>query len=222
MAPYTRYGISRAGYEYETNPLSTAEQIRQEEAFRREEYIRNSLMIGGKWVPRSEDEIRDLRFQATMSAVNKFNESLKPPLYGTNISLPTQYIRETRTDRQISGDYYAIPSTIVNGRFQSRGKGMTGEYDIIVTLDGTVKLGRGHYYLSMSAKYVQLAGTVQMYDGKVKSITNLSGHYLPSEEETKNFGKILKRYGVKVSGASLHTYKVENERTVKVGKTKID
>lgn len=61
-----------------------------------------------------------------------------------------------------------------------------------------------------------------MYDGKVKSITNFSGHYLPSEEETKNFGKILKRYGVKVSGASLHTYKVENERTVKVGKTKID
>ncbi|WP_363435776.1 RHS repeat domain-containing protein [Chitinophaga ginsengisegetis] len=78
MAPYTRYGISRAGYEYETNPLSTAEQIRREEAFRREEYIRNSLMIGGKWVPRSEDEIRDLRFQATMSAVNKFNDASHP------------------------------------------------------------------------------------------------------------------------------------------------
>lgn len=222
MAPYARYGVSSAGFAYEENPLSTHEQIKAEEAFRREEYIRNSLMIGGKWVPRSEDEVRNLRIQASISAVNKYNESLKAPLYGTNVSLPTQYIREQRTDKQVSGDYYAIHSTLVNGRFQSRGKGMTGEYDIVVLLDGTIKLGKGHYYLSMSAKHVQLAGTVQMYDGRVKSITNLSGHYLPSEAETSNFGKILKRYGVKVSGASLHTYKLENEKTVKVGKTKID
>ncbi|SKA40210.1 RHS repeat-associated core domain-containing protein [Chitinophaga eiseniae] len=222
MAAYARYGVSSAGFAYEENPLSTHEQIKAEEAFRREEYIRNSLMIGGKWVPRSEDEVRNLRIQASISAVNKYNESLKAPLYGTNVSLPTQYIREQRTDKQVSGDYYAIHSTLVNGRFQSRGKGMTGEYDIVVLLDGTIKLGKGHYYLSMSAKHVQLAGTVQMYDGRVKSITNLSGHYLPSEAETSNFGKILKRYGVKVSGASLHTYKLENEKTVKVGKTKID
>ena len=80
MASYARYGVSSAGFAYEENPLSTHEQIKQEEAFRREEYIRNSLLIGGKWVPRLEDEVRDLRVKASIEKVSKYYASLKAPL----------------------------------------------------------------------------------------------------------------------------------------------
>ncbi|KAA2243183.1 hypothetical protein F0L74_11755 [Chitinophaga agrisoli] len=75
MAPYTRYGVSPAGAAYEENPLSTIEQIKQAEEHRREEYLLNNVLIGGKWVPRFEDEVRDLRAKRTQAALEQFDEN---------------------------------------------------------------------------------------------------------------------------------------------------
>ncbi|ASZ10850.1 RHS repeat protein [Chitinophaga pendula] len=89
MAPYARYGVSAAGYVNERNPLSTIEQINQAEEFRREEYLRNTTMVGGKSVPRFEDEARDLR-NKQLGSLGEGNA--KNALFGTssvalNISL---------------------------------------------------------------------------------------------------------------------------------------
>ncbi|TWF32650.1 hypothetical protein FHW36_11427 [Chitinophaga polysaccharea] len=115
-----------------------------------------------------------------------------------------------------------VGSKIVDGLFVSKYGGMTGTYDIVVTMEGYLKLGTGHYYLSNSAPEVMLAGTIEMYKGKVKDITNLSGHYLPNAEQTKNYIRILNDLGARLSGATLSIYKVEGNKKVLESREKID
>lgn len=93
---------------------------------------------------------------------------------------------------------------LVNGELLGGGgKGMTGTYDFIVNNEGRLLLGTGHYYLSKGASTVQAAGTLQMWNGKVKTITAASGHYQPTQAEANNFKTILENIGVNVSSAKL-------------------
>jgi hypothetical protein len=44
------------------------------------------------------------------------------------------------------------------------------------------------------------------------NINNSSGHYMPSMEEAKNFGNILKEAGADVSGAKLNLYNTAGKK----------
>ena len=121
-----------------------------------------------------------------------------------------QQITAKRTDSQTgfsqqSKEFRGAGYNLVGGQFQARGKGMSGAYDFVVTQDGKLLLGHGHYYISKEAPTVQAAGVLEMYNGKVKTISNNSGHYQPSAQETNNFKSILTDLGVDVSGAKVKT-----------------
>lgn len=97
-------------------------------------------------------------------------------------------------------EYRTYAAEIVNGNLQARGVGLKGEYDFVVTQDGKLRIGVGHYHLSGSAPTVQAAGVLKVWDGKISWITNQSGHYRPSQAETAKFEDIFKQLGLDVSG----------------------
>lgn len=128
----------------------------------------------------------------------------------SNLPIPGQQIIAKRTDPQTGfssqgKEFRGTGYKLENGQFHARGKGMSGTYDFVITKDGRLLLGHGHYFLSKEAPTVQAAGTIKMYNGKVKEITNNSGHYQPSAAETGNFQSILTNAGVDVSGAKVKT-----------------
>ncbi len=70
-------------------------------------------------------------------------------------------------------------------------------YDFIITQEGELRIGRGHYFLSDKAMFVKGAGEVYVNeDGKIDCITNNSGHYRPDEAQLKNQYFILKGAGL--------------------------
>ena len=50
------------------------------------------------------------------------------------------------------------------------------------------------------------AGTLKLFKGEAKIITNSSGHYKPSIGVSKKYGEILKKAGVDISGSRLKLY----------------
>jgi hypothetical protein len=50
-----------------------------------------------------------------------------------------------------------------------------------------------------------LPGTISLYNGRVKEVTNNSGHYKPSAQETSNFSKIFQNLGVDVPARKIKT-----------------
>ena len=74
--------------------------------------------------------------------------------------------------------------------------------------------------LSGGAKTVQAAGEIRIFKGKVTEISNSSGHYLPTPEESKSFVEILKQGGVDLSGSALKIYKTGSSGNVILKETK--
>lgn len=64
------------------------------------------------------------------------------------------------------------------------GKPFTGAKDFIITENGALMLGNGHYHLSGNAKTVKGAGEVNIVNGKIQDVTNNSGHYQPTSKNT--------------------------------------
>jgi hypothetical protein len=51
-------------------------------------------------------------------------------------------------------------------------------------LDGEIRIGLGHYYLSGNADFVMGAGRMKINnEGKISSIDAESGHYRPTDSE---------------------------------------
>ena len=65
--------------------------------------------------------------------------------------------------------------------------------DFIITVDGILKFGYGHYKLSNKAEYVKYAGRAKIVNGKIIYIDTDSGHYVPTEEEMINAKEILNK-----------------------------
>ena len=80
------------------------------------------------------------------------------------------------------------------------------EVDFIVDLSGEIHFGRGHAFLARRAD-VQAAGTVKIgANKKIRRITNGSGHYRPTAEETARYIEVFKKAGFDVSHAWLTVY----------------
>jgi outer membrane protein OmpA-like peptidoglycan-associated protein len=56
-------------------------------------------------------------------------------------------------------------------------------YDFVMTADGQIRIGNGHFYLADNADYVRAAGNIYLERGKITSFGNNSGHYQPMNQE---------------------------------------
>ncbi len=174
--------------------------------FQHEILMRSAYALAAEAVNRSAPFINGMvANRGRYSTVTGANNKVKEDTYS-----PTQQITVKRTDPQegfsatTGKEFRGVGFNLVNGKLLGGGgKGMTGTYDFIVNNEGRLLLGTGHYYLSKGASTVQAAGTLQMWNGKVKTITAASGHYQPTQAEANNFKTILENIGVNVSSAKL-------------------
>ena len=91
----------------------------------------------------------------------------------------------------------------INGKLEVVGKTkISQKWDFIVTTKGEILVGKKHSWLS-KGEDVLAAGEVKYRNGKLVEISNASGHYLPTIEESSNFLKIFKEVGVDIESATL-------------------
>ncbi|MCB9295576.1 MAG: hypothetical protein H6559_20985 [Lewinellaceae bacterium] len=81
---------------------------------------------------------------------------------------------------------------LISGRAVSHGR-----FDFVITKNGKLSLGVGHHALSGGAKEVFAAGQLKIYQGQITRISNWSGHYQPSIEESKHFPNLLRNLGLR-------------------------
>ena len=62
-----------------------------------------------------------------------------------------------------------------------------GIMDFIITIDGDLLLGNGHFKLNKKQHYLLFAGKLGIENGKITYIDNDSGHYIPTVEESIKF-----------------------------------
>ena len=72
----------------------------------------------------------------------------------------------------------------------------------MITTKGELKIGKKHHFLG-NASDVEAAGTLKVVNGKVKKISNASGHYFPSIPEAEKFPRIFRQLGIDTKNASL-------------------
>lgn len=83
------------------------------------------------------------------------------------------------------------------------------EMDFVVDMKNKLHIGRGHSFLA-NGESVQAAGKLKINaDGQVRRITNLSGHYTPSVEQTRAFPQILEQAGVRTKNAWLEIFSID-------------
>jgi hypothetical protein len=76
--------------------------------------------------------------------------------------------------------------------------------DFIIDQHKNLLLGYEHYFVSNQAKYVIGAGTLIIdAEGKLKIITNHSGHYKPTPKESQEMKTILEQKAIDVLDAKL-------------------
>lgn len=89
-----------------------------------------------------------------------------------------------------------VVGTNGNGAWKGLNGGVADDLNFVITRDGKLRIGHGHYNLSGEAEQVVSAGKMLVVDGKVVEISNYSGHYLPSNENLYDAEKIFKELGV--------------------------
>ena len=89
--------------------------------------------------------------------------------------------------------------TIDNGRIHIE-NGIQNA-DFIIDMDGNLKLGRGHSYLANGGN-VQAAGTIKVNSqGRIRLITNESGHFQPTVSEALNYPTVFGNIGLDVNNS---------------------
>lgn len=88
----------------------------------------------------------------------------------------------------------------------------------MVTNEGSLKVGTGHYNLSNSSPTVKAAGTIKLVKGKIMEITNNSGHYRPTADEMAQSIKEMQSKGINLSGATVKIYGADGtlQKTYKI------
>ncbi|WP_068842715.1 DUF6443 domain-containing protein [Flavobacterium chilense] len=108
---------------------------------------------------------------------------------------------------QIGESFGSLSSTINEGKISIGGRSITnGKFDFVVTANGELKVGSGHYNMSGEAQGVQAVGQIKLTNGELTEINNVSGHYQPSAFEARKFPSIFENLGVNVSKTKLRTY----------------
>lgn len=104
---------------------------------------------------------------------------------------------EIRTGRILAGDQLLTTT------------GSKQALDYVVGLDGNLYIGRSHEALaaiSGNKQAVQAAGTLIVKRGKITQITNKSGHFLPSVDETMKFPELFRQLDLDIKGAKLQIW----------------
>jgi outer membrane protein OmpA-like peptidoglycan-associated protein len=76
--------------------------------------------------------------------------------------------------------------TIVDGEITFADRKLSNHdarYEFVLTADGELRIGGGHFYLADQADYVEAAGAIYLERGKITLIENNSGHYQPLNRE---------------------------------------
>ncbi|WP_123922037.1 hypothetical protein [Flavobacterium sp. LM4] len=103
----------------------------------------------------------------------------------------------------LDGQLWGI-AEIENGVIkQMEAKGNTfNDVDFVITTKGELKIGKKHHFLG-NANDVEAAGTIKTVNGKLRKISNSSGHYFPTIDETNKFPEIFRQLGIDTKGVSL-------------------
>ena len=66
------------------------------------------------------------------------------------------------------------------------------KYDFIISNEGDLLIGKGHYKLNKKCKTLIFAGTLIIENGEIYSLDGDSGHYIPSDEEVNQIRILFK------------------------------
>jgi len=96
----------------------------------------------------------------------------------------------------LDGQLWGV-AEIENGAIkQISNKGNTfNDVDFVITTSGELKIGNKHHFLGKGSE-VEAAGTIKTVNGKIKKISNSSGHYFPTIDETNKFPEIFRQLGI--------------------------
>ncbi len=127
----------------------------------------------------------------SISNIKNINEKVTSPQYSGTGKLGTYEIRISngRIEKYVGGDKG-------NGTWKGLNGNDIDDVNFVITTDGKLRIGHGHYNLSGEAEYVVSAGKMQIVDGKVTELSNYSGHYLPSNENVVKVQEVFKDLGV--------------------------
>ena len=81
------------------------------------------------------------------------------------------------------------------------------DVDFIVDLSGKLHIGKKHSFMANKAD-VQAAGRMKIAGGKIRMITNLSGHYRPSADEVSHYAEVFSKMGIDISDTYLEVRKM--------------
>ncbi|WP_353780274.1 polymorphic toxin-type HINT domain-containing protein, partial [Winogradskyella sp. 3972H.M.0a.05] len=82
--------------------------------------------------------------------------------------------------------------TIEDDLIMVDGKAFTGNKDFVITNEGALQLGNGHYHLSGNADSVKGAGEVAIVNGKITDVSTNSGHYKPLKGDATSAAEAFK------------------------------
>ncbi|WP_159439337.1 ParB N-terminal domain-containing protein [Tenacibaculum agarivorans] len=82
------------------------------------------------------------------------------------------------------------------GRWELLNSEANSELNFVLTNEGSLLLGYGHYNLSRNAESVISAGKLEVRDGKIIEISNFSGHYKPSNKNLEDMASVIKKLGI--------------------------
>lgn len=168
------------------------------------------------------------RLPSSNPAVAKIKKHIEAASLGATSSgnvAPAQRINNRfPADTQVGKEF---SFNIENGRI----KNVNGinEMDFVIDMNGKLHVGRGHSFLA-NGESVQAAGKLKINsDGRLRRITNLSGHYTPTVEQARVFPQILEQAGIKTKNAWLEVFSIDTtpsgyvntNELVKVSSTKI-
>lgn len=141
------------------------------------------------------------------SAASKRNILIKESIIVEKANLPEktpQIIKNRYPNESQSGKVFE--HVLENGQIKIR-DGIR-EADFIIDINGNLKVGRGHAFLSNGSD-VQAAGKIKIDSfGNVRRITNESGHFAPNVEQAKNYEEIFNSLGVRTQNSWLEIYQL--------------
>nr|MCU0431366.1 fibronectin type III domain-containing protein [Cytophagaceae bacterium] len=139
------------------------------------------------------------------SGVTEFIELGKKKIQGAGNWKPIQKIANKYPTEAmpLDGQLWGIAEIESGAIKQISNKGNTfNDVDFVITTSGELKIGKRHHFLG-NASDVEAAGTIKTVNGKIKKISNSSGHYFPTIDETNKFPEIFRQLGLDTKGASL-------------------
>lgn len=149
--------------------------------------------------------------------IRKYGDEVNISRKAVPIWEPVQSISNKYPDEALplDGQLWGI-AEIDNGLISSIGnKSITqNSIDFVVSKNGELKLGKKHHFLG-NKDHVEAAGTLKIVNGKIKRITNDSGHYTPTIDQTDKFPKIFRQLGLDTKGASLQILYVDESGVTK-------